>query len=147
VTPTHSLTQILNPGCQIVCSLSHAGLLSHCSAAIPGDASSDVVESRQLASGDVLVGASTVVQMAKFASKGEFENYTDKEIPFDDIDKAIESIAVLITQIPEVTMINAQKERCRRQLNKAKDYEEMRDVANSPVCLLEGTTKITNTYK
>ena len=79
-----------------------------------------------------------VVQMSKFAAKGEFDNYKDEEIPFGEIDQAIQSIGVLLSQIPTDTLIKAQKERCRREINKARDYEEMRDVANSPVCLAGG---------
>eukprot|EP00976_Prorocentrum_cordatum_P101921 1192840-Prorocentrum_minimum.AAC.4 len=138
--------------------------------AIPGEASRDQADARVAATGDILVGASTVVQMAKFAKEGEFDSYKvsssmgilvptcalrfamkmrlladgnevvggiglawqDEDIPFDDIDKAIQSIGVLMAQVPQDTLIIAQKERCRREINKARDFEEMREVANSP---------------
>ena len=64
--------------------------------------------------------------------------WQDEDIPFDDIDKAIQSIGVLMAQVPQDTLIIAQKERCRREINKARDFEEMREVANSPVCLAGG---------
>mmetsp|Transcript_6175 Transcript_6175/g.12567 ORF Transcript_6175/g.12567 Transcript_6175/m.12567 type:complete len:117 (-) Transcript_6175:157-507(-) len=105
--------------------------------AIPaGEASSEEVKVE--ATSDILVGASMVVQMAKFAANGEFDSYKDADIPFDEIDKAIKAIGVLLSQVPQDTLVIAQKERCRREINKARDYEEMREVANSPVCLAGG---------
>jgi len=84
--------------------------------------------------GDVLVGASTVAAMARFAAKGEFDSYADADIPFGDVDKAVEAASRILAELPFQQVEAAQKERCRKKLNAAEDYAAMQDVASSAVC-------------
>mmetsp|Transcript_11059 Transcript_11059/g.31290 ORF Transcript_11059/g.31290 Transcript_11059/m.31290 type:complete len:224 (-) Transcript_11059:167-838(-) len=86
------------------------------------------------AADNILIGTSMVVSMARFAAKGEFENFTDAEIPYTDIRLAVASIDSLLAQAPGEVLQKARKLRCRTQLNSAIDMDEMREVANSAAC-------------
>lgn len=41
---------------------------------------------------------------------------------------------VLCTQVPQESQDRAMKYRCKTLLNKAADLDEMKDIANSPMC-------------
>ena len=51
------------------------------------------------AASNVLIGASTVAAMTRFAEKGEFDNYTDADIPFSDIEMAIAAVGELLASV------------------------------------------------
>jgi hypothetical protein len=94
----------------------------------------DKEDATKILAGDVLVGASTVAAMARFAAKGEFDSYADTDIPFGDVDKAVEAASRILAELPFQQVEAAQRERCRRKLNAAEDYQAMQDVASSPIC-------------
>ena len=51
------------------------------------------------AANNILIGTSQVVAMARFATKGEFENFTDEEIPYSDISLAIRSVSDVLSEV------------------------------------------------
>lgn len=85
-------------------------------------------------SDNILIGASQVTAMAGFAERGEFEKFADTDIPFTDIELAASSVQHLLDQVPNEAKQQAMKFKCKGLLNKATDMDEMRDIANSPVC-------------
>eukprot|EP00873_Tetraselmis_striata_P018399 jgi/Tetstr1/438663/TSEL_027213.t1 len=86
------------------------------------------------AADNILIGVSQVTAMAGFAGRGEFESFRDADIPFSDIELAVASAQQLLSQVPQQSQDRAMKYRCKTLLNKAADLDEMKDIANSPMC-------------
>ena len=51
------------------------------------------------AANNILIGVSQVVAMSRFAANGEFENFTDEDIPYSDIDLAAKSVANILATV------------------------------------------------
>jgi len=83
---------------------------------------------------DVLRGADTVLRMAEFARKGEFEGFKDEDIPYATVEAGLRALELLVATAPPGTVQLARESRCKNRLRNAVSYDDMRDISNSPIC-------------
>lgn len=65
----------------------------------PGTPSPDGDPGWTAAADNILIGVSQVTAMAAFAARGEFENFADADIPYSDIELAVNSAQQLLGQV------------------------------------------------
>jgi len=82
--------------------------------------------------GDILIAAKNVSVMARIQSETGF---TDEQVPQATLDAGLAEISRLMVALPGEALTTAARQRCRSLLGAAASFEEMRDVANGPVCL------------
>jgi len=81
---------------------------------------------------DILVGANNLLVLAAYVS--ESRPFEDADIPQDTFIRAVKAIDLVLLDGPQEVLKKASGERCRRLISSAKDYDEMKMFASTPVC-------------